>query len=150
MKKGLKAILASGAIALPFIAFAQNIADIIVQVEGIINAIIPFIIGLAVLVIIWGVFGYITGAGDEEKRGEAKQYIIWGIIGVFVMLSIWGLVNVVVSSFALNPNRPPSPQVGAGTVLQGGLTAAQKAAIANCQAQGKTPVIGAGGTVTCP
>jgi len=118
MKKGLKFILASAAGALPFVAFAQNITDLILQINGIINVIIPFIVGLAVLVIIWGIFGYITGAGDEEKRGEAKQYIIWGVIGVFIMLSVWGLVNVVVNSFGLSSKAiPASPTVGGGVAL---------------------------------
>lgn len=113
MKKGLKAILAGAAGAFPFVAFAQNITNILLQIQGIINVLIPFIIGLAVLVIIWGILGYISGAGDEEKRGEAKQYIIWGIIGVFIMLSVWGLVNVLVSSFNLNTAMPTQiPTVG--------------------------------------
>ena len=91
---------------LPFVAFAadaedDNIADLINQINNVINAIIPFLVGLAVLVIIWGVFNYISGAGDEEKRAQAKQYIVWGVVGVFIMLSIWGLVNVLVNSFDL-------------------------------------------------
>src|SRR3990167_5413191 len=111
MKKGLKFILAGAAGALPFVAFAQNIADLILQINGIINVIIPFIVGLAVLVIIWGIFGYITGAGDEEKRGEAKQYIIWGIIGLFVMTAIWGLVSILENTFTTTKTIPTSPGI---------------------------------------
>src|SRR3989338_7548863 len=110
MKKGLRFILAGAAGALPFVAFAQtkNFFDLVNVAGGIIQVIVPFVIGLAVLVIIWGIFGYITGAGDEEKRGEAKQYIIWGVIGVFIMLSVWGLVNVVVNSFGLSSKAIPA------------------------------------------
>ncbi|OHA21389.1 MAG: hypothetical protein A2849_00125 [Candidatus Taylorbacteria bacterium RIFCSPHIGHO2_01_FULL_51_15] len=103
-----KFAIAASSYLLPIAAFAgqvdtgsDNIADLITQVNRVINAIIPFIVGLAVLIIIWGVFNYIAGAGDEEKRAQAKQYIVWGVVGVFIMLSIWGLVNVLVNSFEL-------------------------------------------------
>ena len=104
-----KFAIAASAFLLPVAAFAQgqrdvssdNIANLIAQVNAIINTIIPFLVGIAVLIIIWGVFNYISGAGDEEKRAQAKQYIVWGVVGVFIMLSVWGLVNVLVNSFAL-------------------------------------------------
>lgn len=128
MKKGLKFILAGAAGMLPFAAFAQEakgVIDILNIISNIINAIIPFVVGLAVLVIIWGIFGYITGAGDEEKRGEAKQYIIWGIIGVFVMLSIWGLVAILQNTFNIQRQGPtdfptvPLSSGGAGAFVGG-------------------------------
>lgn len=105
-----KFALTAAAYLLPVVALAapvaddtesDNLADLFNQINAVINAIIPFLVGLAVLVIIWGVFNYISGAGDEEKRAQAKQYIVWGVVGVFIMLSIWGLVNVLVNSFDL-------------------------------------------------
>ncbi|KKW10550.1 MAG: hypothetical protein UY50_C0031G0008 [Parcubacteria group bacterium GW2011_GWA2_49_9] len=101
-----KFAITASAYLLPLAAFAgtaddDNIANLIVQINAVINTIIPFLVGLAVLIIIWGVFNYISGAGDEEKRAQAKQYIVWGVVGVFIMLSIWGLVNVLVNSFDL-------------------------------------------------
>lgn len=72
------------------------------KIRGVLDAVIPFIIGLAVFVILWGIFTYITHAAEEEKRKEARAYIVWGIIGVFFMLSIWGFVNILVSTFALD------------------------------------------------
>ena len=114
-----------GAMGVPFLASAaqqvnvqnDNIADLLGQVNTFINTIIPFLVGLAVLVIIWGVFNYIVGAGDEEKRAQAKTYVVWGVIGVFIMLSVWGLVNVLVNSFALRkgPLDPAQlPKFGQG------------------------------------
>jgi hypothetical protein len=104
-----KIAAASLSYLLPVLAFAQGtatgqlntISGVIRRLQDIINLIIPFIVGLAVLVIIWGVFGYVTSAGDEEKRGEAKQFILWGVIGVFIMVSVWGLVNILVNSFGV-------------------------------------------------
>src|SRR3989344_3443266 len=125
-----KFFIGAAAYLLPFVAFAatqaeldaarallnagqegDNIADLINQINNVINAIIPFLVGLAVLVIIWGVFNYIAGAGDEEKRAQAKQYIVWGVVGVFIMLSIWGLVNVLVNSFDLKKTPLPASKL---------------------------------------
>lgn len=76
------------------------------RASDVLNAIVPFIIGLAILVVIWGILGYISHAGEEEKRQEAKQFIVWSIIALFIMLSIWGFVNVLVNSFALKNEIP--------------------------------------------
>lgn len=111
MKKLLKAAAVGAVGFAPLLAFAQiiTIEGIIIRLNSIITTIIPFIIGLAVLVILWGVFNYIAGAGDEEKRAEAKQYVIWGIIGLFVMVSIWGLVQVLEGTFTLKKDVLPAP-----------------------------------------
>ncbi|OHA37360.1 MAG: hypothetical protein A2W65_00470 [Candidatus Taylorbacteria bacterium RIFCSPLOWO2_02_50_13] len=71
------------------------------RLNSLINALIPFIVGLAVFVIIWGIFVYVAQAGDEEKRVQARKFIVWGVIGVFFMLSVWGLVNILVNSINL-------------------------------------------------
>lgn len=83
----------------PTYAVIDTIPALLIQIQNLLNLAIPFIVGLAVFVIIWGIFIYITKATEEEKRSEAKMYIVWGIIAVFCMLSILGFVNVLVNSF---------------------------------------------------
>lgn len=80
----------------------MTIAGFLAQLGRILNAAIPFIIGLAVFVIIWGIFTYIAHTAEEEKRAEARQFIVWGIIGVFFMISIWGFVNILIGTFNLD------------------------------------------------
>jgi len=89
----------------------MDIAGFLGQVQNILDRVVPFIIGLAVFIVIWGIFNYLTRAADEEKRAEAKKYILWGVVGVFCMLSVWGFVNILYNSFQLNrqinPNQIP-------------------------------------------
>ena len=113
MKTLAKAVIAGAAVVAPIFAFADEFGKAGPDFFGIIgiftsaiNTLLPFIIGLAVLVIVWGLFNYIAGAGDEEKRAQAKQYIIWGIIGLFIMVSVWGLVNILARTFDLNRAGP--------------------------------------------
>ena len=50
-------------------------------------------------------------ADEEAKRAQGKQYMIWGIIALAVMLSIWGLVGVLKNTFGINVGQSILPQV---------------------------------------
>lgn len=80
-----------------------TISQVVERLQNILNLILPFIVGLTVLMIIYGIFGFVTNPADEEARGKAKGYIIWGIIAVFIMVSVWGLVNILYNSFLTDP-----------------------------------------------
>ena len=60
--------------------------------------VVPLIISLAVVYFIWQVFRYAI-AGNEEDKAKAKTHMIWGIVGIFVMVSVWGLVGILTSTF---------------------------------------------------
>lgn len=62
----------------------QNIGDIIAMI-------VPILITLAVAWFIWNVIKYAI-AGDEGKKSEARSQMIWGIIALAVIVSMWGLV----------------------------------------------------------
>ena len=57
---------------------------------------VPILMAVAFIVFLWGVFNYfILGAANDEKRKEGRQFVLWGIIGFVIIMSIWGLVNIV-------------------------------------------------------
>jgi len=118
MKKTFLKLGALALVAAPGLAAAQSLGGILgllAQAEDLINRLIPFVIALAVLVFLWGIFKFITAVGDADKRKEATGLIIWGIIGLFVMVSVWGLVNILVRSVNLDntaPNAPGLPNPG--------------------------------------
>jgi NADH:ubiquinone oxidoreductase subunit 6 (subunit J) len=98
--------------ALPFIASAQisDVWSIFGFINKILNTLLPLIIAGAVVYFIYGVAMYII-AGGEEAKEAAKTKIVWGIIGLFVMISVWGLVNILVNTFGLdNTNRAQNVQ----------------------------------------
>ena len=83
----------------PIAAFAQLTVTpaigAISQITSLINKVIPLLIGIAVLIFLWGVLKYVlSGSDDPEKRKEARGFMIWGIVAIFVMVSIWGLVGL--------------------------------------------------------
>jgi hypothetical protein len=96
----------------PVIASAQGegIFSLINQLGGIIRGLIPIVIGLAVLFFLWGVLKYVVSKDDEAQK-EARGVMLYGIIALFVMVSVWGLVNILGDTLRLNPNTPPAPQI---------------------------------------
>ncbi len=87
------------------------------RLSGVLDSIVPFIIGLTVFIIIWGIFNYVTHAAEEEKRAEARSLIIYGILGVFSMLSIWGFVNILLNTFTLERQIRPGDLPTVPTVV---------------------------------
>ncbi len=61
--------------------------------------IINFLLVIATLVFIWGIVKYVTAGGDASKISEARTYIIWGLIGLAVMGSVWVLTNWLIGVF---------------------------------------------------
>ncbi len=67
------------------------------NVIGLINLAIPVLIALALVMFMWTAVRYITQAG--EVGGEARGQLLWALIALFVLFTIWGLVNVLCLSF---------------------------------------------------
>lgn len=63
------------------------------------DSIIPLIFTLAFIVFIWGVFRYFFFPTEANKTA-GRDLIVWGLLGMFVMISVWGLVNVVIKTFS--------------------------------------------------
>jgi hypothetical protein len=64
-----------------------------------IGFVVPFLFALATVGFIWGVIQMFMNPDSEEKRKTGKQFMVWGLVGLFVMLSVWALVNVLSSTF---------------------------------------------------
>ena len=76
----------------------QNFLGYIVCIIN--SSVIPLIFALAVVMFIWGVVKFtIINANEEAKREEGRQYMLWGIIALAVMLSVWGLVGILGGTF---------------------------------------------------
>jgi hypothetical protein len=88
--------------------------DLLCYVTKIINdSVIPLIFALATVMFVWGAVNFfIINADEEAKRAQGKQFMIWGIIALAVMLSVWGLVGILGNTFGIDGNvlpqvRPP-------------------------------------------
>lgn len=109
MKKFI-AIVSGLAFLSPAFAFAQTLTDINSvsnKATNIGGLVISLAISLSVIWIIISVVRYLI-AGGEEDRKKGGMAILWGVVGLFVILSIWGLVNILRNSFKTDPGTTSS------------------------------------------
>ena len=80
-------------------------------IKNVINGILmPVFMAIAFIVFLWGIFKYfIWGAENEMEKADGRKFAMWGIIGFVIILSIWGLVNIVTGALALPNNNAPTP-----------------------------------------
>ena len=91
--------------ALPVLA-ATTFSELLNStVNSLLRPLPAILVGIAVVMFIYGVIILMFSEGGEKKE-EGKQYMIWGIVGIFVIVSMWGLVNILAGIFNLNNNVP--------------------------------------------
>ena len=98
----------------PVLASAQsngnsNIIDaggLVAKLVSLGNLVIQILIAFAVIYIIFNVVRYIMAADKPEERNAFGKAILWGIVGLFIILSIWGLVNILKNTFSTNSAIP--------------------------------------------
>lgn len=98
-----KISIAIAALFFPAFAFAQpsssfgGIGATVNSVIGFINSyLVPLVFAVAFLMFIWGMFEYfIRGGASDESRESGKKLMLWGVVAFVMMVSIWGVVNVV-------------------------------------------------------
>ena len=110
MKKLIALVLLASPLSL-LAAPIENINQVASRATQIGNLVIQVAIALAVVWIVVSVVRFlIIGAADEEARKNAKNSIIWGVVGLFVILSIWGIVFILTQSFSTR-NRTPVEEI---------------------------------------
>ncbi len=87
-------ILFAFTIFFPLIVLAapSDFSGFISMLLNLIALLIPVLIGLALLFFFWGLARFILKAGDLKAREDGKNIMIWGIIALFVMVSLMGLI----------------------------------------------------------
>ena len=106
MKKTLATIIALA----PSLVFAQSNAitdvnSLTAKLTNLGNTFIQLLIAFAVIWIIYNVVRYIMKA-DSDDRKPIGNAILWGIVGLFIILSIWGLVRILSNTFRTDSTAP--------------------------------------------
>lgn len=118
MKKNLIVLSGLGLAFMPFVASAavtsgcqsaSGLFQILCVIGQLLNYIVPILIALGVVYFVWGVISYVIGK-DEEAKKRGRDIMIYGIIGLAVIIAMWGLVGILTKTFGLdNPSAVPLP-----------------------------------------
>ena len=114
-----KFVIAGISAVLPTLVLAQTTVQLgywqslLRGVAGIINTLVGILIAGAVIFFIWNVLKYIRAA-DGDKKAEAAKGMLWGVIGLAVIVSVWGLVGLLQTTFQVGT---PTNTVDTGKLI---------------------------------
>jgi hypothetical protein len=78
-------------------------------IQFIVNPAILLVFSLGFLLFMWGLVVFIANPEDMAKRKTGIQHMIWGVVGMFIMVAVGGIINIVVGTFDLQlPGQFPA------------------------------------------
>ena len=111
----MKKVIIAALTFAPVLASAQSLGNLetfIRSVGRLVNLALPIVVGIALLGFFWGLAKFIFSQGNEESKADGKKMMIWGIVALFVMVSVWGLVNFIGQAFNIQSGgSAPVPRV---------------------------------------
>lgn len=87
-----------------------TIGGMLCKINELLGTVVPILIALGVVYFIWGVISYVIGT-DEETKKSAREKIIYGIIGLAVIIGMWGLVGILNRTFGITATTVTTPIV---------------------------------------
>jgi len=95
-------------LAMPSMALAAsftNVEDLILSVGRLVEILLPLVVALALLFFFWGLAKFVLEAGNEIEKQKGKDLMIWGVVALFVMVSVWGIVDFVIFALDIDNNQ---------------------------------------------
>lgn len=112
-------LAAVSGLLLPAVTLAQgnfqNLVSLAEAALDIINIVLVIVFVIAILVFGWGIVKYLTAAGDPGKVKDARGFLWWGILGIFVLAAMFGIVQFIGNSLGIDTS-------GGGTIEPPGVT----------------------------
>jgi len=98
----MKKFILAALVLLPALASAQlnNVSGLLTSFGNLVETALPIVVALALLAFFWGLVNLIWGGG--EKVEEGKTYMIWSVVALFVMVSVWGLTQFIGTAFNIS------------------------------------------------
>ncbi len=89
------------------IAYAGKVNEFVLKVDKfIINPLILMLFGLAILIFLYGVLEFLMNQASEEKKTTGKSHMIWGVVGITIMLGVWTILGFVLNTLGIDGIDP--------------------------------------------
>ena len=80
------------------------VSPIILKInEVILNPLIVLLFALALVFFLWGVFQYVVMQDSESAHEQGRKHMFWGLIGMFIMFSVFAIMRLIAGTFNLPP-----------------------------------------------
>ena len=73
--------------------------------KHIINPLIILLFAIAILVFLWGLVSFMANADNAEAQETAKRHVMYGIFGIFIMISAFGIIYIVTKTFGIDTSK---------------------------------------------
>ncbi len=101
MKKLILGVILMSPVSAFAAVVATGVTDVVTAIQSIVTLLIPLLMGLAVVAFFWGLVKYIANASDEAAKESGKTLMIWGMVAIFVMVALWGILGWVQTQLGL-------------------------------------------------
>ena len=90
------------------IAYASSRLDLFLSRVNtqIINPLIIFLFALALVYFLYGVFEFIANGANDEKKTAGKSHMLWGVIGLTIMMGVWAILGIILNTFDIKGIDP--------------------------------------------
>ncbi|MEK7552961.1 MAG: hypothetical protein AAB505_02530 [Patescibacteria group bacterium] len=85
----------------PIVWAAEEIPLVGKVKSEIITPLISFIFALGLVYFLYGVYELVRNSDNEEARATGQRHVLWGVIGMFIMVSFWGIMRLVCRTFGI-------------------------------------------------
>src|SRR3990167_5947308 len=80
---------------------AGSIGFMLCKLNQLLTTVVPVLIALGVVYFVWGIITYVISS-DEEAKKAGRDRIIFRIIGLAVIIAVWGLVRILTNTFGVS------------------------------------------------
>jgi len=98
----MKKVILGALVFAPVLASAQslgNLETLMRSIGRLIDIALPIVVAIGLLAFFWGLVKFIFSAAGDEAHKEGQRLMIWGLVALFVMVSVWGLVRFIGNAF---------------------------------------------------
>ena len=71
--------------------------------EFIVSPAMLLVFSAGFVLFLWGLVVFIANPEEEARRKDGINHIIWGLVGMLIMVSIWGIIALIENTFGLSP-----------------------------------------------
>lgn len=85
------------------------------------NPVIIVLVTLAIVYFLYGVFEYVKGSGSDEAREKGQQHMLWGLVGLTIMVSVFFIMKVLLGTLGIDESEinVETGQVNFGSTING-------------------------------
>jgi len=101
-----------GILSTPVAYSAGSFDTFVAKVDTlIVNPLIYLLFALALVYFLWGMAEFLMGGDNEEKRSVGKSHMLWGIVGLAIMMGVWTILGVVLNTLNIQGIDPENSKV---------------------------------------